>query len=207
METTKKRRIPVTPSDRIKPLYDAQQIEQNAAVLNFFPAQASKNVTRNNYISNPLPGNDVRIIAGLSLDLNKQFIIDDDVNSINAAAIINALKHASIRITADQSRSEFLRAPIEEFSNFSRTQYEGDSAKAYVNSLYVNNEAKTGIIASPGMYRLEDPFKIESQQTFDLEVTFNDASNFPTEEQWDESEQGLPWLIATLYAVEVDSDD
>jgi len=57
------------------------------------------------------------------------------------------------------------------------------------------------------MYRLDDPFKIESQQTFDLEVTFNDASKFPTEAQWVASGQGLPWLIATLYAVEVDSDD
>jgi hypothetical protein len=207
METTEKRRIPVKPSDRIKPLYDSQQIEQNAAVLNFFPAQASKNVTRNNYISNPLPGNDVRLIGGLSLDLNKQFIIDDVANGIDAAAIINALKHASIRITADQSRTEFLRAPIEEYSNFSCTQYEGDSAKAYVNGGYVTNETKTAVVASPGMYRLEDPFKISSQQTFDLEVTFNDASNFPTEAQWVASEQGLPWLIATLYAVEVDSDD
>jgi hypothetical protein len=205
METTTKRRIPVKPNDRIKPLYDSQQIKQNTAVLNFFPAQASKSVTRNNYISNPLPGNDKRLIAGLSLDLNKQFIIDD--TDINAAAIINALKHASIRITADQSRTEFLRAPVEEYSNFAATQYEADSAKAYIDGAYVTKEDKTAVVASPGMYRLDDPFKIESQQTFDLEVTFNDASKFPTEAQWVASGQGLPWLIATLYAVEVDSDD
>lgn len=200
-----KGRLPIPKTARIEPYYDTQQIKQNEATVDFFPANASKDITRNNYVSNPFPGNAVRRVAGLSFEVVKHFLIDDPGNSINARAIVNALKHASVIITADQDYHQFLREPIEEYSNFDQTRYVGASGKAYVNGAYVDNAAETAIIKAGGMHRLDDPFDIEANQNVNVTVQFNDASNFPTEAQWTAASQGFLWMRATLYLAEIDA--
>ncbi len=207
MNNDLKQRVPIPKNARIRPYYDTQPIEQNNAVVNFFPPSGTKDVTRDNYISNSFPGNDTRRIAGLSFELVRQYLRDDAANGIDAAAIINAVKHAGVILTADQNYQQFLRTTIEEQSNFAQTEFEGALASAYVNAGYVTEERKTAILKSADMYRLEDPFDIAPNQNVNLEVQFNDASPFPTEQQWTDSGQPKLWLRATLYLAEIKSDN
>jgi hypothetical protein len=200
-----KRRLKIPKGARIKTYYDTQQIQQNDDVINFFPATADKGVTRNNYIQNPFPGDATRRIAGLSFELVRQFLINDADNSIDSQAIINALKYAGVVVTADQSYTQFLRVPLSEHSNFDETEFVKSSAKAYVNSKYVDKVASTAVLKRAGMYRLSDPFDIASNQNLNMAGHFNDGSSFPTDAQWESSGQKKLYLRATLYLAEIDN--
>jgi hypothetical protein len=184
---TQQRRLKVPKHARIKTYYDTKLIDQNKDVINFFTPNASKEVTRDNYIQNPFPGDATRRIAGLSFELVPQFISNDSDNSIDAAAIVNAMKFSGVIITADQSYRQFLRAPMAEYSNFADTQYIGGTA----------------ILKKADMYRLSDPFDIASNQNLNLAVHFNDATGFPKESDWEASGQKKPYLRATLYLAEI----
>jgi hypothetical protein len=202
--TSTKRRLPIPKDARIKTYYDTQPVKQNQAVINFFPPNASKDVTRNNYIQNPFSGDNKRRVAGLSFEPVSHFLINDPDNGIDVRAIVNALKYAGIVVTADQNYTQFLRAPIGEYSNFAETEYEEAAAKAYVNSAYVDKTVSTAIVKRSAMYRLHDPFDIASGQNLNMSVHFKDASAFPTEAQWQASGQKKLWLRATLYLAEIE---
>lgn len=191
-ENPTKRRLPIPKSARIKTYYDTQPVKQNEADINFFPATADKKVTRNNYVQNPFPGDATRRIAGLSFEVLQQFIDDDSANGIDSRAIANALKYGGVILTADQSYTQFLRAPIGEYSNFSQAQFVKSADSA------------TSVLKSAGMYRLDDPFDVAPNQNLNLSVHFNDASAFPTATQWDDSSQQQLQLRATLYLAVID---
>lgn len=197
---------PIPRSARIKPYYDTQQIKQNVAEINFFPPNATRKVTRDNYINNPFPGKDKRRIVGLSFELVKQFIRDDSDNSIDSVAIINGIKDAGVVLTADNDYKEFLRTTIDRHSNFAGTDFEGAKASALVDAAIETASRKTAVLKSAGMYKLQDPFDVAGNQTINLKVTFADASAFPSEANWDASGQGKLWLRATLYLAEIKTD-
>jgi hypothetical protein len=198
------KKVQIPNSARIKPYYDSQKIVQNESVLNFFPPNPSKKVTLNNYISNPFPGKEERLIVGLSFELVSKFIRDDSANGIDASKIINGVKDAGVVFTADNDYKQFLRVPIEEHSNFGGTSMKVSEAKAYVNGSYVTNSKRSACLKASNMFRLPDPFKIASNQSIDLEVTFADASVFPTEANWTASDQEQLYLRATLFLAEID---
>jgi hypothetical protein len=199
---SKKALVPA--SARIKTYYDTKQVEQNNSVINFFPANATRKVTRDNYVNNPFPGSMKRRILGLSFEITKQFIEDDPQHGIDARAIVNGLKDAAILLQADNDNKEFLRAPISEFSNFagtglqlvSATDNTADAVAAY---------KRTATLKSAGEYRLADPFDLAVNQTVSLAVHFDDASVFPSAENWTQSGQGPLWLRASLVVAEVDA--
>jgi hypothetical protein len=204
MATVKKRRLPIPQDARIKTYYDTQPVQQNQSSVDFFPATASKDPTRNNYISNPFPGTATRRIAGLSFELIRQFIVDDPDNGIDSRAIVNALKYAGAIITADQDYTQFLGAPFAEYSNFAQTEYVEARAKAYVNSAYVDETVSTAILKGSGMYGLEDPFDVASNQNLNVRVEFNNSAAFPTDAQWEASGQKKLLLRCSLYLIEVE---
>jgi hypothetical protein len=204
MKNSLAQKVPVPKGSRIKTYYDSKKLIQNEAVVNFFPPNATRNVTRDNYINNPFPGEDKRRVVGLSFELIKQFIQDDDANGIDSEAIINAVKDAGVVLTADNDYKEFLRTTIDEHSNFSDTNFASVVASDYINSAVETAERKTAVMKGSGMYRLSDPFDVASNQTIDLRVEFADASSFPTEQQWIDSGQGQLWLRATLYVAEIE---
>lgn len=189
----------------IKPLYDTQKITQNVSEVNFYPANASKVVARNNYITNPFPGENTRRVVALSFEINKQFIEDDAANSIDSEAIINSLKDAGIILTADGDYKEFLRTTIDRHSNFSGTGLESESAAALVDAAIQTATSKVSVMKGSGLYFLADPFDIAPNQTVDLKVKFADSSLFPTDANWNDSGQGLLYMTATLYAAEIEA--
>jgi len=199
---SKKALVPA--SARIKTYYDTKQVEQNNSIINFFPANATRKVTRDNYVNNPFPGSMKRRILGLSFEITKQFIEDDPVNGIDARAIVNGLKDAAILLQADNDNKEFLRAPISEFSNFAGTGLQLVSATD--NTLdAVAAFKRIATLKSAGEYRLADPFDLAVNQTVSLAVHFDDASVFPSAESWTQSGQGPLWLRASLVVAEVDA--
>jgi hypothetical protein len=204
MPQVKKRRLPIPQDARIDTYYDTQPINQNSNVVNFFPATDSKDPTRNNYISNPFPGTDTRRIAGLGFDVNRQFIRNDPDNGIDVRAIVNALKFGGAIISADQSYTQFLRAPFPEYSNFAQTEYVQARAKAYVNGEYQDKVQASAVLKGSGMFGLEDPFDVASGQNLNVKVQFGSASAFPTSAQWQASGQKPLQLRVNLYLVEID---
>lgn len=195
---SKKALVPA--SARIKTYYDTKKVEQNGAILNFFPANATRKVTRDNYVNNPFPGAMKRRILGLSFEITKQFIADDPENGIDAQKIVNGLKDSAILLQADNDNKEFLRAPISEFSNFAGTglQTATDNTTDAVAGRIV-------ILKSAGEYRLADPFDLAVNQTVSLAVHFDDASVFPSDAGWTASGQNGLWLRASLVVAEVDA--
>jgi hypothetical protein len=197
------KKVPIPRSARIKPYYDTKQIKNGVAEINFFPPNATRKVSRDNYINNPFPGEEKRRIVGLSFELVKQFITDDAANNINSEAIINGIKDAGVVLTADNDYKEFLRTTIDRHSNFAGTDFEGAKASALIDAAVETVESKTAVLKSAGMYKLQDPFDVASNQSIDLKVSFADASNFPTDQNWNDSGQGLLFMRATLYLAEI----
>lgn len=198
------------PADaRRKTYQDTQEILQDVSELSFFPANASKDVTRNNYITNPFPGKNGRLVLGLSFELVKQFITTDAANSIDPIAIINGLKDAGIVFTADNDYKEFLRGRLSEFFNFKGTNIStqvtaassGGTAPALTSTV-----THTVTIKSAQGIAVPNPFLIAPSQTFDLGVKFVDSSMFPTGDNWDDSGQGRLFLRATIFAAEITPD-
>jgi len=199
---SKKALVPA--SARIKTYFDTRLVEQNRSVINFFPANANRKLTRDNYVSNPFPGAMKRRILGLSFEATKQFIEDDPANGVDSLAIVNGLKDAAILLQADNDNKEFLRAPISEFSNFAGTGLQFVSATD--NSVdAVATYKRIASLKSAGEYRLPDPFDLAVNQTVSLAVHFDDASVFPSAENWTQSGQGQLWLRASLVVAEVDA--
>lgn len=199
---SKKALVPA--SARIKTYYDTKQIEQNNSIINFFPANATRKVTRDNYVNNPFPGAMKRRILGLSFEITKQLIEDDPENGIDARAIVNGLKDAAILLQADNDNKEFLRAPMSEFSNFAGTGLQLVSATDNTADA-VATYKRIATLKSAGEYRLADPFDLAVNQTVSLAVHFDDASVFPSTESWTQSGQGQLWLRASLVVAEVDA--
>jgi hypothetical protein len=197
---TKKALVPA--SARIKTYYDTRQVEQNSSILNFFPANATRKVTRDNYVNNPFPGSFKRRILGLSFEITKQFIEDDVANGINARAIVDALKDSAILLQADNDNKEFLRAPISDFSNFAGTGLQINSKDGGEDPDIIHRIVS---LKSAGEYRLADPFDLAVNQTVSLAVHFDDASKFPSEANWAASGQGSLWLRASLVVAEVEA--
>jgi hypothetical protein len=199
---SKKALVPA--SARIKTYYDTKQVEQNNSIINFFPANATRKVTRDNYVNNPFPGSMKRRILGLSFEITKQFIEDDAAHGIDARAIVNGLKDAAVLLQADNDNKEFLRAPISEFSNFAGTGLQLVSATDNTVDA-VAAYKRTATLKSAGEYRLADPFDLAVNQTVSLAVHFDDASVFPSADNWTQSGQGQLWLRASLVVAEVDA--
>lgn len=202
MNNQMKSKVPVPKGARLKPYYDTQPIVQNQAKVNFFSPSPSRAVTRNNYVSNPFPGEATRRIAGLSFDILHQFIHREA--NINPIAIVNGLKNAGVVLTADQSHTQFLRTTLDEQSNFAETEFVAASAAAWEGGAAVTETRQTAVLKSSEMYRLADPFDLANNQNLNLYVQFANASNFPTEAQWEASSQSQLFLRATLYLAELD---
>ena len=198
---SKKALVPATA--RIKTYFDTRKVQQNQSVLNFFPANADRKLTRDNYVSNPFPGAMKRRILGLSFELTKQFIEDDAANGIDARAIVNGLKDAAILLQADNDNKEFLRALINAFSNFVGTGIQFTSATNNTADA-VAEYRRLVTMKSASEYRLADPFDLAINQTVSLAVHFDDASVFPTSENWNQSGQGELWLRASMVVAEVE---
>lgn len=204
--TTLAKRVPIPKGARIKTYYDTKEIIDSTTVLNFFPATATRDATRDNYISNPFPGEEKRRVVGMSFELIKQFIKDDPGESIDAEAIINQVKDAAIILTADNDYKEFVRTPLSNHFNFAgtglniRLAIAGDPAAAGESTTTVT---RVVTMKSAKLHRIPDPFDIASTQSIDLQVHFADNSAFPTATQWTDSGQGRLYMRAKLYLAEL----
>lgn len=197
--------VEIPQNARIKSYYDTVDIVQNTATYNFFPANATRKVTRDNYFNNPFPGTKRRLVFGLSFETVQHFI--SDATDIDSEKIVNALKDASVTITADNDNKEFLQTTIEEHSNFAGTGLVAAASKAWIDGAVVTEERKTVVVKGSNMYRLQDPFIVAANQTLDVKVRFKNAADFPTAQQWTDASQPQLRLRCTLYLAELPSSD
>jgi hypothetical protein len=201
------KKVPIPRNARLKTYYDTKEIVQNTAEYNFFPPNATRNVSRDNYINNPFPGEDSRRVVGLSFELVPQFMHNDAANGIDVEAIINGLKDAGIILTADNDYKEFVRTTMSEHFNFAgtrlNTRVSGAPDVIGAGAVMVPSIEKTVVAKAADMYRLPDPFDVAPNQTIDLKVVFDDASMFPTSGNWTTSGQSRLLLRANLFIAEV----
>jgi hypothetical protein len=206
MKDTLSRKVAIPKGARRKVYYDTQPLKQNKAKVNFFPPQASRDIPSDNYIQNPFSGDNARLVYGLTFALTSQYIHTDTANSIDAEAIINAVKDAGLVANADQDYKEFLRVPFSDHFNFEGThlniavalagQASADDQQATVSKTVTAQDHET-------MYRVADPFVIAKQQNMNLYVEFNDASVFPTEQNWKDAGQQQLHLQCKLDVAEL----
>ena len=204
--STLAKRVKVSPDARLKVYYDVREIVKGQSVLNFFQPNPNKDITRNNYISNPFPGEDDRMVIGLSFELLKQAISLDEGNSIDPELIVNAVKDAGVRMTADNDYKEFLRAPLSNHFNFLGTGLSidiGTAGNPTGDDVDTTVESKIVTIKNTSLRKVPDPFIIAANQSMDLEVTFSDSSPFPTSQDWDDAGQSGLYLKAKLYVAEL----
>jgi hypothetical protein len=201
------KKVSISRDARLKPYYDTQKITDSTSVLNFFPPNPDKKVYRNNYISNPFPGEEDRMVIGLAFELTKQFIVLDSANSIDPELIINDLSHAGIRLTADNDYKEFLRAPLTHYMNLLGTDLDISTSLAGQAAAddQEAGDVKVVTMKSTSMQQVPDPFIIAGNQSMDLEVTFENNSSFPSDTNWSNSSvnSGNLWLKAKLYVAEM----
>ena len=205
MKNTFVKSVQVPAGARRVTLQDTQEIVQGQTEVNFFPAQADRDATRNNYVSNPLPGEDGHMIVGISFELTAQFLENDAANGIDVEKIINGLKDSGFIITADSDYKEFMRAPLSQYFNFGGTglQIRLAAASNAGGDALVTSEEKTATIKSAPMFNVPNPFFIAPNQTFDLKLVIQDASGFPTAQNWvDAGLQNLA-LRSTLFAAKI----
>lgn len=203
--STLAKRVSISRDARLKPYYDTQEIKEGTSVLNFFPPNPDKKVYRNNYISNPFPGEEDRMVIGLAFELTKQFIVLDPTNNIDPELIVNDLAFAGIRLTADNDYKEFLRAPLTQYMNLLGTDLDISTSlagQAAADDSEAGN-VKVVTMKQTSMQQVPDPFVIAGNQSMDLEVTFENNSSFPKQSEWDASGQGRLFLKAKLYVAEV----
>jgi hypothetical protein len=206
MKDTLARKTAIPATARRRVYFDTQELVQNTTRYDFFPPQASRDITLANYISNSFPGDDARLLYGASFELIKQHIETDAANSIDAEAIINAVKDAGIVITADQSRTEFLRDRLPNYFNFEgnhlniRTSFAGQAAAA--DSELTVDKTVT-MQSAEGYFKIPDPFFVAPNQVLNVEVTFNDASSFPTSQNWVDAGKSKLFLRSTLHLAEL----
>jgi hypothetical protein len=206
MKETLARKTAIPASARRRVYFDTQELVQDTTRYDFFPPQASRDITIANYISNSFPGDDARLLYGMSFELVKQHIETDADNSIDGEEIINALKDSGIVINADQSRTEFLRDRLANYFNFEgnhlniRTSFAGQAGAA--DSELTVDKTVT-MQSAEGYFKIPDPFFVAPNQVLNVEVTFNDASSFPTSQNWVDAGKSKLFLRSTLHLAEL----
>lgn len=203
------KKLPVPPNAKHKVYHDTIEIVQNTSAYNFFPATSTRNLLRDNYFSNSLPGNDSRLVLGLSFELVQQHIENDSANSIDGENIINALAYAGLRITADNDNKEYVRDRLSRYFNFRDIELAYSIAAASDGATApAINVAEQKIITVQGteVMPVPDPFRIASNQTFDIEVTFADSSVFPTSQNWEDASQPALLMRCNLHVAEIKSN-
>jgi hypothetical protein len=199
------RKVEIPKAGRRKVYYDTQKVEKDTAKINFFPASADRDVPKANYISNPFPGDNARLIYGLTFALTSQFIQTDSDNNIDAEGIINNIKDAGVIANADQDYKEFLRVPLSDHFDFSGTHLSiatalaGQAAKDDQESTV----DKTVTLEDHGLYRLADPFVVAPTQNLNLYVEFNDAYSFTSADDWDNAGQQPLYMQCRLQVAEL----
>lgn len=182
---------------RLVTYYDTQSVIQNKSKLSFFPANASRIEYDNNYVTNPLPGNKPVAFLGMSIEATLQVI--KTAANVDPVKIINALKYAKVKFTADQNDKRMFVAKMEDFFNFKSTNFTQTGGVNASNALVLQEAIE---LRSNGVIRFADPFAVAGGQVFTVEIEFADSSAFPTEAQWTTAGYGQLKLAAKLYAAE-----
>lgn len=203
------KKLPVPPNAKHKVYHDTQEIVQDTSVYNFYPAQATRNLLRDNYFNNSFPGTATRLVLGLSFELVKQHIEDDVANSINGENIINDLLFSGFRIVCDNDNKERVRDRLPRYFNFKDIElaYNLDAASDGATAPALNiQESKVYTVQKTDLMPVPDPFKIASNQTFDIELTFANSGNFPTSQNWADANQPALLMRCNLHVAEIENN-
>jgi hypothetical protein len=182
---------------RLRTYYDTKAIVQNTSSYNFFPANASRVDTDNNYVTNPLPGNKDVAILGMSIDTTIQII--KTAANVDPVKIINALKYASVKVELDQDNKQMLLGRLGDFFNFKSTAYHSAASEGAASAQVLTEAIE---MRSNGVIRFADPFQVGAGQVFNVTVRFADSSVFPTEAHWGTAGYGALKLVASLFVAE-----
>lgn len=148
----------------IDTFYDTAVLAQNTGTLNFFPTNGAASLTDANYVNNPLPGNRVRTITGLSIE-SLIPLIQAEANVV-PPRIAASLQDAVVEVTVDQNSQRLFSAPL---AHFMDVQAKADDVIG---------------VASRGFYRFPKAIKIGASQPFQIRIHFKDAAGFPTTAHW-----------------------
>lgn len=195
--------VSVPSSAELKLFRDAQEIATDAeqfgsSELRFFPATASQNAVDSNYESNPLPRNRSYDILGLgigfSLDALKVTEEQQDVFPEGLFELRDAIFHSRL-IFETSARQELVDDHLHTVSG----------AKEVVSKIETGANATAGdgltrTVKLPDTLtvRRSDPLHVEPQETWDIDVEFEDSSAIPSLSAYDTLGQGTLKMIATM---------
>lgn len=195
--------VSVPQSAELKLFRDSQVIATDAdqfgaSELRFFPATASQNAVDSNYESNPLPRNRsydiLGVGVGFSLDALRVTEADQGALPEGLFALRDAIFHSRL-LFETSSRQELIDDHLHTCSG----------AKEVVSTIETGADATAGdglsrTVKFPDTLtvRRSDPLHVEPQETWDLDIQFEDSTALPQQSAYGTLGQGTLRMVATM---------
>lgn len=177
---SKYKNIPALPSDvEIIKRFDTREIDGATSKLSFFPPQPTRDESQRNYVKNPFQGNNNHIVLDLSLNLTSHILVEDSAGNVDPVEIVNILKDSTVLLETNGGRTERVLQPTSDYMNFSQSRgqiaitNDGGTAPSVLSRTMITVEAT-------GPRRVPDLFYLTKNESFTLDIVFNDGSNLPS---------------------------
>lgn len=175
---------------------DAEQF--GASTLRFFPATSSQNNVDSNYESNPLPRNRsydiLGVGVGFSLDVVKETEGDQTILPAGLFAMRDAIFHSRL-LFETSARQELIDDHLHTTSGSKEVVSKIEQG---ADSTVGDGLSRTVKLPDTLTVRRSDPLHIEPQETWDLDVQFEDSSALPTLSDYNDLGQGTLRMVATM---------
>ena len=165
----------------LKEVYDTRPVYQGNNTVRLFPPNPSGEDTKNSYKGNPLPGDTNYDLLGIGLELIPSVLVADAANNVSPVSIINTIVGSGIlNFEVDGGRERAFSTPCSEFFD--------------LRSLTSDPESGVISISSDEVFKLPDPFVLEANRQFRIELQYKDTGALPTEAEWGASEDNASML-------------
>lgn len=177
----------------VYPIFDVREIDGQTNDLKLFQPGPDRKSTNNNYINNPVPGDDNLVVLAIKLECTLRQI--KSATDIDPAKILNNLADGVVEIKSNRGRDEALNQPIEEFMELSNG--------VQVSNYHNGTDFQQVVYLPAGKPRhLDNLFAFGPNGNWDFTVKFHSGA-FPAKSAFTSAGYGRFGLKATIYVAEM----
>lgn len=180
-------------------IYDSADLSSDSdkltgSTFEFFPTRADNDVSRANYIRNPLPKTRSYDVVGIGLgfDFNSLTIVPGDQGDVDVGAFWNAITDGELTFTTSE-QDQLIGKHVQELMDMENggiTPYgsdDGGTGDGFTRVLHFPNTR---------VYRFEDPLHLDSQEVFEVDIELQDTTGLPSDTEWGNVGKGTPyWYV------------
>ncbi len=165
--------VVIDDSMKFDPIWDTRDVPAGAGIVTFFPPQPQASGVESNYESIPLPGNHDHLITGGLIKSTRRYVTFS--SAAEATGFVNSLSNAQVLVLAESNNKQLAEAQLEELMNLDEVTIEHNTLADGATDEYV-----VGLPAG-GVQKLTNSFVIAAQQTFKVQIRFEDAGGIPAD--------------------------